>query len=317
MFTPFCNSTPPSYLADGGLKLNTTVADHEQKSVQPTNYQRSDSDATGPLSTAKAASSQTCNYSNVKNLPFKMPGNENNVKFSTSGQGEIPHYTNSQQSKESKKLSQLSLSSTLYHKSPCENQKSRHLMRDHSEEDPGPSRISQDPPERFASVQVDRKKDFEDAPFFQTTAVNNSERSKQGHALLNQENNSSRDISGKLHDSKTQSHEEFVAMSDKVTLRDNLVEPVQSPVREISSEMRLASESCSRKLSADDSRNPNQLENGSKCCEQENHGSQVGKRDGILEITMVDALSALSVRPDDVVGLIGEKQFWKARRTIT
>ncbi|PON47839.1 hypothetical protein PanWU01x14_241490 [Parasponia andersonii] len=112
-FNPFCNSTTP-YLAEklhsncsrvDGSKLNSIVPNHEQKSMKPTNYQMSDSDATEPLSTAKSASSQTCNYSNVKDFSCKVPRNENNVRVSTCGQDKIPHYTNSQQSQESKKVS--------------------------------------------------------------------------------------------------------------------------------------------------------------------------------------------------------------------
>lgn len=292
------------------------VADHEQKSVQPTNYQRSDSDATGPLSTAKSDSAQTCSYSHLKNLSLKMPGNENNVRVSTSGQGKIPHCTNSQQSKESKKLSHLSLSSILRHKTPCENLNSRPSMWNHSEENPRPSKINQDLVEGCSSLPVDGEKDFEDASSFPKPAVNNSERSKRGHASLDQENNSARDISSKLHDTKTLPHVEFVALCDKVTPKDNLVEIVRSPVREISSKVILASESCSRQLFADDSR-PDWLENGIKCREQENCGTPKGRRDDVLQISMVDTISDLNVCPDDVVGVIGEKQFWKARRTIT
>jgi EARLY FLOWERING 3 protein len=31
---------------------------------------------------------------------------------------------------------------------------------------------------------------------------------------------------------------------------------------------------------------------------------------------MVDSVSVLDISPDDVVGIIGQKHFWKARRAI-
>ncbi|XP_050234462.1 protein EARLY FLOWERING 3 [Mercurialis annua] len=45
------------------------------------------------------------------------------------------------------------------------------------------------------------------------------------------------------------------------------------------------------------------FENGNKC-------------DDVSETSMVDSVSALDISPDDVVGLIGQKHFWKARRAI-
>ncbi|PKA55692.1 Protein EARLY FLOWERING 3 [Apostasia shenzhenica] len=40
------------------------------------------------------------------------------------------------------------------------------------------------------------------------------------------------------------------------------------------------------------------------------------KSDEISETSMVDSISGLEISPDDVVGIIGPKQFWKARRAI-
>ncbi|XP_010526070.1 PREDICTED: protein EARLY FLOWERING 3 [Tarenaya hassleriana] len=38
--------------------------------------------------------------------------------------------------------------------------------------------------------------------------------------------------------------------------------------------------------------------------------------DGLSETSMVDSISSADVSPDDVVGIIGQKRFWKARRAI-
>ena len=38
--------------------------------------------------------------------------------------------------------------------------------------------------------------------------------------------------------------------------------------------------------------------------------------DSVSETSMVDSVSGADISPDDVVGVIGQKQFWKARRAI-
>ncbi|XP_038712470.1 protein EARLY FLOWERING 3-like isoform X2 [Tripterygium wilfordii] len=40
------------------------------------------------------------------------------------------------------------------------------------------------------------------------------------------------------------------------------------------------------------------------------------KSDDTSETSMVDSMSSLDISPDDVVGIIGQKHFWKARRAI-
>lgn len=43
---------------------------------------------------------------------------------------------------------------------------------------------------------------------------------------------------------------------------------------------------------------------------------QRGNSDDVSETSMVDSISDLDISPDDVVGIIGQKHFWKARRAI-
>lgn len=40
------------------------------------------------------------------------------------------------------------------------------------------------------------------------------------------------------------------------------------------------------------------------------------KSDDVSETSMVDSISGLDISPDDVVGVIGQKRFWKARKAI-
>lgn len=46
------------------------------------------------------------------------------------------------------------------------------------------------------------------------------------------------------------------------------------------------------------------------------HIETVDKSDDVSETSMVDSMLGFDVSPDDVVGLIGQKHFWKARRAI-
>lgn len=65
---------------------------------------------------------------------------------------------------------------------------------------------------------------------------------------------------------------------------------------------------------------PNETNNDSECLGDKTcHSLQLengDKRDDVSENSMVDSISGLDVSPDDVVGIIGQKRFWKARRTI-
>lgn len=76
------------------------------------------------------------------------------------------------------------------------------------------------------------------------------------------------------------------------------------------------------------------------CCEEDNSGPKepeidseynsnsnqtcissqienVDKGDDLSETSMVDSISGVDISSDDVVGIIGQKHFWKARRAIT
>lgn len=43
---------------------------------------------------------------------------------------------------------------------------------------------------------------------------------------------------------------------------------------------------------------------------------EVDRCDDVSSTSMVDSPSALGISPDDVVEVIGEKQFWKAKGAI-
>lgn len=55
--------------------------------------------------------------------------------------------------------------------------------------------------------------------------------------------------------------------------------------------------------------------NGDRSCMSLRFGSE-DKSDNVSENSMVDSLSGSDISPDDVVGIIGQRHFWKARREI-
>lgn len=80
----------------------------------------------------------------------------------------------------------------------------------------------------------------------------------------------------------------------------------------------LRSNSCSRPSLGGDCRSHKGLINGSQSCEDKRCGSvQVAERhDHASDTCTAESIQALNVSPDDVVGLMGEKLFWKVRRAI-
>ncbi|XP_057477185.1 protein EARLY FLOWERING 3-like [Actinidia eriantha] len=75
-----------------------------------------------------------------------------------------------------------------------------------------------------------------------------------------------------------------------------------------------------RRDSCPEQGSPNNSISDSVCGEDETCGSlHVGngdRGDDASETSMVDSVSGFDISPDDVVGIIGQKHFWKARRAI-
>ncbi|XVF89128.1 hypothetical protein PTKIN_Ptkin19aG0105600 [Pterospermum kingtungense] len=65
---------------------------------------------------------------------------------------------------------------------------------------------------------------------------------------------------------------------------------------------------------------PDETNNDSECRIDKTCGSlqweNGDKSDDVSETSMVDSISGLDISPDDVVGVIGQRHFWKARRAI-
>lgn len=70
----------------------------------------------------------------------------------------------------------------------------------------------------------------------------------------------------------------------------------------------------------EDNISPNEPDNGSEYLGGRTNVSlqmgNVDKSDDVSETSMVDSISGFDISPDDVVGVIGQQHFWKARKAI-
>lgn len=330
MFTPVGNSASPSHLAEklhsysfSGVKLDTVMASHEQNSTKPTTYQSFN--ATGlSSSTLKCKSSQSYNFSNFKNFSSKKLGDEDG-RVPTTGQGITPHCGNSQYRRGRGKPPCLSFSSSVKHQNVCDKNingdgtidlKSIGFLRKQTGEDSKVSPSNQDPVERAASITSSRN-NLVDTSSIPSTKVKNSESLKRKLASSDRENRSSSvDNLNRLQGTNAESQQVYVPVKDRTAARDDMVVPKIGFSKEHASKLR--SESCSRPSVRDDYRSHNVFVSGSEYCEDKRCGpvEVVDRHDNVSDADMVETMSAVDISPDDVVGVMGEKLFWKARSSI-
>ncbi|KAL5558745.1 hypothetical protein UlMin_034956 [Ulmus minor] len=156
------------------------------------------------------------------------------------------------------------------------------------------------------------------------SATNKSTREKiDGHAKearssLNQDSGEGPvSYSARLHDAEacSQQGSRVLLRRDSVRQGDDLAES------EMDTEEGNVSQQGNDSNCGGDHSGPYELEN-----ESENNSSNtyvslqhgnVDKGDDVSETSMVDSVSGLDISPDDAVGIIGQKHFWKARRAMS
>lgn len=127
------------------------------------------------------------------------------------------------------------------------------------------------------------------------------------------------DEASRIADSNGPLHHQNRALEEKKALRNDSSADPKKGVRRGNASM-LESVSCFRPMRGDNYRRQNSLENVSKCFEDQCGPLQVGELDrnaDVSETSMVDSMSGAEISPDDVVGVIGQKQFLKTRRAIS
>ncbi|XP_058192559.1 protein EARLY FLOWERING 3-like [Rhododendron vialii] len=126
------------------------------------------------------------------------------------------------------------------------------------------------------------------------------------------------DEASRIADSNGPLHHQNRALEEKKALRNDSSADPKKGVRRGNASM-LEGVSCFRPMRGDNYRRQNSLENVSKCFEDQCGPLQVGELDrnaDVSETSMVDSMSGAEISPDDVVGVIGQKQFLKTRRAI-
>ncbi|KDP40820.1 hypothetical protein JCGZ_24819 [Jatropha curcas] len=330
----FCNS-PASSLSEesfshsfGGVKLSTKMASPEWKSMNSTDDRNLKT--TQPLSfIAESNSFQSHNFANFKNVSCNKFGDEKDFGVPTSSQSGAVLLCSSKHNKEQDSQPCWNLSFSMQFQNGSEkrrkgtgtvNQKARESMRKQAEENAKISHAFLDPVERPASVPSVQDKTSVDASSSPSAKVKRTESLKRAHPLSNQENSSSSgNVLKGLHGTNSWLNKNFIEMQDrKIVHKDkDLVEFALSMGKENASKMR--HESCSWFSLGNYNRSHSDIENVIKT-NQDKYGSlQVGnvqRRDDVSKTSMMDSVSAFGITSDNVIRVIGEGQFWEARRAI-
>ncbi|THG08572.1 protein EARLY FLOWERING 3-like [Camellia sinensis] len=302
--SPVSNS-PAFHLAEkfhsyysGGMNLNTPSMNLESQPVKPTEYHTLN--AAGHISmTANFSFYQP--HSISKNFSTKKLGDEDDFKIPTFAQsGRTINTGNGQQNMNKENPTASSPNGQL------QNACIKQLKQASSSAD-------------LISKQHIRNQTEENSkmsPSYHDSAKNPASNLMKGDKVLADTSSSplgriSESVKGiELH--------ECSASQEKKALSDGIAAELNKVVRR-KNDFTVESISCSRPPRGDNHISPSRLENVGKCHEDQCGALQVEKVDrngNISDNSIVDSISGVDISPDDVVGVIGEKQFWKARRAI-
>ncbi|XVE51994.1 hypothetical protein DITRI_Ditri02bG0084500 [Diplodiscus trichospermus] len=336
MFMPFRNSHENSILAEKflsysipGIKLNTVKRNQERKSMKTTEFHSLDTTLPIPA-VSKSNPLQPLHFSDFKKFSLRSLGHNDDLRVPTSVQFGIDRNRScSKQSQEWEIFSKLKLSGSMQLQTSKEKQmkendsvdpKCRRYIGNEAEENRRLCLSNQDLMERSNSILPTRDKILAGTSSDLSTKIKNSESLKRPRSSLNQENRSSSvDILNSDDGLNAWSHREYVARQEKIICRENILE---ESGRCLENTSKVRNDSCLRQSVGVDNGSPPALEHGSKAHEE--------KRCAAMQVWGVDRhnivscasnsklefLSPLEKCPDDVVGIMGEKHFWKVRRAI-
>ncbi|XP_062002114.1 protein HEADING DATE 3B-like isoform X1 [Rosa rugosa] len=331
ILTPYCNSLVPSHLSEKiqsyssiGTKLYTTMTDYERVSSKLNSQSLS---STGPSSSSANCDSFKPNtISNLKKFPSKKFGNEDEFRSPISSQATTLHCRNSLRSKGKDKLHHLSY--TLQLKGDCIEKmngsstielKSRKYLGNHDEQSQEACQTNEDPVEKSISLTLARVREFENISSIPSNRVEHFESLKRKHASMSQESRSSpvTDLN-KLRGPNAHFNMEYLLLHDREALKDDsFVESRIGSVEEVSSKGRM--ESYKRSFLGDENKFLNGIEKNSERSGENCGVVRVGtlnRREALSDMTMVESSPALDIFPDDVIGVLGEKRFYKMRKAI-
>ncbi|XP_022715078.1 LOW QUALITY PROTEIN: protein EARLY FLOWERING 3-like [Durio zibethinus] len=333
MFVPFGNTHESSILADKfhsysnpGTNLNTTKGNQERKTTKA--IDDNSLDTTPPIqAVSKSNPLQPLHFSNFKKFSLRKLGYDDDLRVPTSVLSLIEqNFSCSKQSEGRGIFSKLNLSSSMQLQTANEKQKendsvdpkSRRYAGNQDEEKERLFRSRQNIMERSNSILSTRDEILADTSSDLSIKIKDSESLKRPHASYNQENKSSSvDILNSEDGPNARLHHEYVVTQDKMIFRENM--SVESG-RCLENTSKVRNESCMRQSLGVDDGSPNALENRIKVHEEKKGGAKqvggVNRHNNVPDPSMLESESLLDICPDDVVGIIGEKHFWKVRSAI-
>ncbi|KAK7255520.1 hypothetical protein RIF29_28933 [Crotalaria pallida] len=170
----------------------------------------------------------------------------------------------------------------------------KNQMEEHSEV----SQIGQKPVEGSANP-IDGFGDMEDASFLSLNKDRNSKITKKEHISLKEEIRSvSEDSLKTLQGNNAETHEGHKGFRDKINLQDHCMEkPAVSDVYKFPDELEIGRRSLLSKR-------------------DRNKHEETYRDYDALNIPSSECILGMDISSDSILGVMGEKQFWKARKTI-
>ncbi|XVF86752.1 hypothetical protein PTKIN_Ptkin18bG0067800 [Pterospermum kingtungense] len=301
---------------------NTMKGNREIKSTKTTESQGLDTNPPIPA-VSESNPLQPLHFSNFKKFSLRSLGHDDDLRVPAPILSrEDQNCKSSKHSEDRENSSKLNLRSSMQLQTSNEKQvkendsvdpNSRRYIVNQAEENGRLCRNSQDLMERSNSILPIAGTSYD------RSTKKNSKSLKRPHASLNQERKSSSVALLNNNDGpNAQLQHEYVARQDKIIFRE--VSLVESG-RCLKNASKVRNELCLRQSLGVDNENLHapEFENRSKVHEEKKSGAMqtadVNRHNNLPGASMVENIS-LEICPDDVVGLMGEKHFWKVRRAI-
>ncbi|GMI82112.1 hypothetical protein HRI_001880500 [Hibiscus trionum] len=310
---PFEYSRESSILAEKfhsysihGSKTSTNKVNQHNKFSKAMDYRSSDTDPPTPAVSVKNAF-QPRYFPSFKKVSGRKLVDNDDLRVPTSAPSGIDRNSScSKQGENQEHFPKSNLSSSMQPQSANEisvGPKSRRYMGNQAEENGRLFQSTRDIMERSNST---RDTILADASSDLSAKIKDSKSLKRPHVSCNRETKSSSvDILNSEVRANARLHHEYISVETFKSLEN------ASKVR---------NESCLRQSLGVDNGSLNTLENRSKDVKDKNLGAmQIGGvniHNNVPSISMVESLSHSDICPDDIVGVIGQKHFWKVRRAI-
>ncbi|TYI81271.1 hypothetical protein E1A91_D05G143100v1 [Gossypium mustelinum] len=295
MFMPFENSHEPSSLAEKfhsysihGAKISSTKENQHNQFPKATDYHSLDTTPSTPAVCKSTFLSP--HFSNLKKFSPRKLGHDDDLRVPTSVLSGIDRSCScNKHGEDQERFPELNLCSSMQLQSANEisvGSKSKRYVENQAEENGRLFRSNQDLADTSSNL---------------STKMKNSKSLKRPHNSCNKENKiSSVDIlNGEVHANTWLHHESGRSLENASTVRNK---------------------SCSRQSLGVDNGSLNALETRYKTHEENNPGTPqvrgLNRHNKVPSTSMMESVSFLNMCPDDIVGIIGQKHFWKVRRAI-